>query len=269
LLLKNSNRQSDYSITIFSRRRGRTLTFNVDRRLLYVPLVLLTLLILSTILFGKGFFQEREEKQRLQKRVASLEQLAGKLREAPEKQPEGKTESSPTEVAEPESQVMASGAPGSMAGDEGLAASEESPPGRVEEVQAEALPTPSLAQVDELKVAPLEDRAGFRLDFKLINQADEPISGSVAIIAALKEPHTPRFVSFPSMQLKDGTPVRLRRSVGFSINYFKYVTGRFRFPFSYAESFRILIYDPKDELILDSTYPAEEIDSSGLIVEDR
>ena len=263
--MNNLSRQSDYAITIFSRRKGKSLTFNLDRRFLYLPIVFLAILILSTIFFGQGFFEMREEKQRLQTRIASLEQLAGKLNDSPEKQ----KQESPREIVEPVGQVMASVAPSRVETDEDLEASKETRrPGSIGEVQAETLPSPATAKVNELKAAALENGAGFRLDFKLINQADEPISGNVAIIATLKEPHQPRFVSFPSMQLQNGTPVRLRKSVSFYIRYFKYVTGRFSFPFSHAESFRILIYDPQEELILDSTYPAEEIDSSGLLVEE-
>ena len=262
--MKNLSRQSDYAITVFSRRKGKSLTFNLDRRFLYLPIVFLAILILSTIFFGQGFFEMREEKQRLQTRIASLEQLAGKLNDSPEKQ----KQESPTEGIKPVGQVMASLAPSRVETDGDLEASKETPPGSVAEVRAETLPLPATAKVNELKAAALENGAGFRLDFKLINQADEPISGNVAIIATLKEPHQPRFVSFPSMQLQNGTPVRLRKSVSFYIRYFKYVTGRFGFPFPHVESFRILIYDPHEELILDSTYPAEEIDSSGLLVEE-
>ena len=61
------------------------------------------------------------------------------------------------------------------------------------------------------------------------------------------------------MQLEDGVPVKLRKSVGFSIRYFKYVSGKFAFPFSHAESFRILLYDQEDRLILDSTVQAEDV----------
>ena len=48
--------------------------------------------------------------------------------------------------------------------------------------------------------------------------------------------------------------------MGFSIRYFKYVTGRFSFPFSFTESFRILVYNQDEKQILDSTIPAEEVD---------
>ena len=129
---------------------------------------------------------------------------------------------------------------------------------------AEVDPRP-IARIDEAKVISLkENREGFRFVFKLVNLIGEPIAGNVAIIAALRPPHQPRFVSFPSMKLTDGMPVKLRKSVGYSISYFKEVTGRFYFPFSYSESFRILIYDRDEELVLDSTFLAEDVTVHGL-----
>jgi hypothetical protein len=117
-----------------------------------------------------------------------------------------------------------------------------------------------VAEVDDAKVMPLSGGGeGFEFNFKLVNLVGEPIAGHVAIIASLKPPHQPRFISFPSMRLEDGMPLKLRKSVGFSIRYFKYVTGRFAFPFSHSESFRILVYDQGEHLILDSTVQAEDV----------
>ncbi|MGD8917162.1 MAG: hypothetical protein PVH35_11240, partial [Syntrophobacterales bacterium] len=70
--------ESDYSITIFSRHRGKTRTFNLDRRIVYLPLAILIVLVLSGVFFAQGYFQEREERQRLEGRIASLEQLMTK-----------------------------------------------------------------------------------------------------------------------------------------------------------------------------------------------
>ena len=103
------------------------------------------------------------------------------------------------------------------------------------------------------------------MDFKLVNLIGEPITGNVAIIASLKPPHNPQFVSFPSMKLVDGMPVKLRKTVAFDIQYFKNVTGRFYFPFSYSQAFRILVYSRDEELILDSTVPVEEVALQGLL----
>jgi hypothetical protein len=126
-----------------------------------------------------------------------------------------------------------------------------------------------VAKVEDAKVTPLDaDRDGFSFSFKLVNLVGEPIAGNVAIIASLRPPHQPRFVSFPSMSLEDGLPVKLRKSVGFSIKYFKYVNGRFAFPFSHSESFRILVYDREEELILDSNVPAEDVAVSGFVNEE-
>jgi hypothetical protein len=128
------------------------------------------------------------------------------------------------------------------------------------EVISQAQSVGPLAKIDEAKVTfSGGDGEGFRLDFKLVNLIGEPITGSVAIIASLSPPHNPRFVSFPSMKLVDGMPVKLRKSVRFDIRYYKYVTGKFYFPFSYAESFRILVYNRDEELISDSTLPAGEV----------
>jgi len=60
----------------------------------------------------------------------------------------------------------------------------------------------------------------------------------------------------------------LRKSVGFSIKYFKYVNGRFAFPFSHSEAFRILVYDQEEHLILDSTVQAEDVAVSELMNEE-
>ena len=69
------------------------------------------------------------------------------------------------------------------------------------------------------------------------------------------------------MRLEDGMPVKLRKSVGFSIRYFKYVSGKFAFPFSHAESFRILVYNQEEHLILDSTVQAENVAVNELMNE--
>jgi len=261
--------QSDYSITIFSRHRGKTRTFSLNRRFFYVPAVVLIILVAACILLGQGYLQEHEERQRLEGRVALLEQLANKIAERSERKG-GATLSKA--VPEPATQQ-----PVKVARVEEPKETSEEP--RPAEVQAEVqmggrseaiFQTGELvAKIDDPKVGSLDgDRAGFRFDFKLVNLISEPITGSVAIIASLRPPHQPRFVSFPSMQLADGMPVKLRKSVGFNIRYFKYVTGRFYFPFSYSESFRILVYDRDSELILDSILTAEEVAVHGLVTEE-
>ena len=242
--------RKDYSITIFSRHKGKTFSFNLDRRFIYVPMVILIVLVVSCILLGQSYFQEREERQRLEGRVALLEQLMDKFEESAERQGGevlskgvAKPEAQPkVEVAVvPKEKVEVALVPKEK---------EKKPEPQVPEIRvgsnAEVDPRP-LARIDEAKVSSLEEnREGFRFVFKLVNLIGEPIAGNVAIIAALRPPHQPRFVSFPSMKLNDGMPVKLRKSVGYSIRYFKEVTGRFYFPFSYSESFRILIYD-RDE----------------------
>ena len=252
----------DYSITIFSRNKGKTFSFNLDRRVIYVPMIILIVLVVSCVLLGQSYFQEREERRRLEGRVALLEQLMDKFEERAERQG---GEALSKGVAKPAAQPTVKVA---------LVKKEEEkkPEPPVPEIRvgsnAEVDPRP-IAKIDEAKVSSLEeDREGFRFVFKLVNLIGEPIAGNVAIIAALRPPHQPRFVSFPSMKLNEGMPVKLRKSVGYSISYFKYVTGRFYFPFSYSESFRILIYDRDEEVVLDSTFLAKDVDVQGLQLEE-
>jgi hypothetical protein len=254
--------ESDYSITIFSRHRGKTRTFNLNRRIVYLPLAMLIVLVVSGVFFAQGYFQEREERQRLENRIASLEQLMTKYEERSERQGGedpaqalGETaDQPPVEVAMVEEN------------DQTSPETRESQINIADETENDGQP---VAKIDDAKVMPLaEDREGFEFSFKLVNLVGEPIAGNVAIIASLRPPHQPRFVSFPSMRLEDGLPVKLRKSVGFSIRYFKYVNGRFAFPFSYSESFRILVYDREDELILDSTVLAEDVAASGFFKEE-
>lgn len=250
--------RKDYSVTIFSRHKGKTLTFNLDRRFIYVPIIILIVLVVSCVLLGQSYFQEREERQRLEGRVALLEQLMDKFEERAERQG---GEAFAKGVANPEPQPAVEVA---LVPEE----KEKKPEPPVPEIRigsnAEVDPRP-IVQIDEAKVSSLQDaRQGFQFAFKLVNLIGEPVAGNVAIIASLRPPHQPRFVSFPSMQLADGMPVKLRKSVGYSIRYFKEITGKFYFPFSYSESFRVLIYDRDEELVLDSTLRAEDVDVHGL-----
>jgi len=250
--------QKDYSVTIFSRQRGKTRTFSLNRRFLYLPLVVLVILVATCILLGQAYLQEREERQRLEGRVALLEQLMDKFEERAERQG---GEAFSKGVAKPAAQPTLEVA---LVPEE----KEEKPEPPVPEIQiggkAEVDPRP-IARIDEAKVSSLEEeREGFRFAFKLVNLIGEPIAGNVAIIASLRPPHQPRFVSFPSMQLADGMPVKLRKSVRYNISYFKQVTGKFYFPFSYSESFRVLIYNRDEELVLDTTFLAEDVAVHGL-----
>ena len=250
--------RDDYSVTIFSRHEGKTLTFNLDRRFIYVSLVILIILVVSCVLLGQSYLQEREERQRLEGRVALLEQLMDKFKERAERQG---GEAFSKGVAKPAAQPTLEVA---LVPEE----KEEKPEPPVPEIQitgkAEVDPRP-IARIDEAKVSSLEEeREGFRFAFKLVNLIGEPIAGNVAIIASLRPPHQPRFVSFPSMQLADGMPVKLRKSVRYNISYFKQVTGKFYFPFSYSESFRVLVYNRDEELVLDTTFLAEDVAVHGL-----
>jgi hypothetical protein len=284
--------ESDYSITIFSRHKGKTRTFNLDRHLIYLPLAMLLVLVVSCIFFAQAYFQERGENRRLEGRIALLEQLMSRFEERSERQGgEGLAPAMAPTVAKPiapskpptVAKPPAPSKPPTVAKSPALT----KPPAQVASVEekaetssetgesqnqiagpAEAHGQP-VAKVDDLKVIPLaEDREGFEFSFKLVNLIDEPIAGNVAIVASLRPPHQPRFISFPSMKLEDGMPVKLRKSVGFSIRYFKYVSGKFAFQFSLAESFRVLVYDQEEHLILDRTVNAEDVVVSELLNEE-
>lgn len=253
--------ESDYSVTIFSRHKGKTRTFNLNRRVVYLPLGILLVLVVSCIFLAQAYVQERKEGQRLETRIALLEQLMTKLearsqRKGGEDPAQAMVETAarlPVEVAPLEEKNEKSSEAG------------ESQNQIVGSTEADWQP---LAKVDDAKVIPLaEAREGFEFSFKLVNLIGEPIAGNVAIIASLRPPHQPRFISFPSMRLEDGMPVKLRKSVGFSIRYFKYVSGKFAFPFSHAESFRILVYNQEEHLILDSTVQAENVAVNELMNE--
>ncbi|MEJ2364311.1 MAG: hypothetical protein P8075_08735 [Deltaproteobacteria bacterium] len=253
---------SDYSITIFSRHKGKTRTFNLNRRVVYLPLAMLLVLVVACAFFVQAYFQEREESQRLEGRIVLLEKLMGRLEERsarqggenPEQAMADTAAGSPAQVASVKERAEASSGAGEAQSQIGS------------EAQGDGQP---VAQIDDVKAAPrAEDREGFELSFKLINLVGEPIAGNVAIVSSLRPPYQPRFISFPSMRLKDGMPVKLRKSVGFSIKYFKYVNGKFAFPFSHAESFRILIYDQEEHLILDATVQAEDVAVKEIVNEE-
>ena len=254
--------ESDYSITIFSRHKGKTRTFNLDRRFVYLPLAILIVLVVSSIFLAQAYFQEREESQRLEGRIVLLEQLITKFEERSERQGgdnpvQAMAETAvrpPVEVAPVEKK------------DETSSEARQSQIQIAGETETNGQP---VAKIDDAKVVHLaDDREGFEFSFKLINLIGEPIAGNVAIVASLKPPYQPRFISFPSMKLEDGMPVKLRKSVGFSIRYFKYVNGKFGFPFSHSEAFRILVYDQEEHLILDSTVQAEDVAVSELMNEE-
>jgi hypothetical protein len=254
--------ESDYSITIFSRHKGKTRTFNLNRRVVYLPLAMLIVLVVSCVFFAQAYFQERGESQRQEGRIALLEQLMTKFEERPERKggedpAQAMVETAarpPVEVAPVEEK------------DETRSGARESQKQIGGETRASGQP---VARVDDAKVIPLaEGREGFEFNFKLVNLIGEPIAGNVAIVASLRPPHQPRYISFPSMRLADGMPVKLRKSVGFSIRYFKYVNGKFAFPFSHSEAFRILVYDQKEHLILDSTVQADDVAVSELVSEE-
>jgi hypothetical protein len=234
---------------------------------------MLILLVVSCLLFGQAYFQERGERRRLEGRIALLEQLMNKFNErsatqgtrtsSQKKVPPASPQPVNVTLRQQEKEVSVEARVSEIQ----IREDRETDPQSVKSAAEISVEPP--AKIDDVKATSLEEeREGFRLDFKLVNSAAEPISGNVAIIAFLRPPHQPRYVSFPSMNLVDGMPVKLKKSVGYSIRYFKYVTGRFYFPFSYSESFRILVYDRDEQLILDSTVPAEDVSVYGLVSEE-
>ena len=270
----------DYSITIFSRHKGKTRTFNVDRRVVYLPLAMLLVLVVACVFFVQAYFQEREENQRLEGRIVLFEQLMAKVEERSARQGgedpvqamADTAATSPAQIASVEKRKAESAArlPVEVAPvkekaetSSGAGAAQNQIGG---ETQGDGQP---VAKIDDVRAVPLaEDEEGFELSFKLTNLVGEPIAGNVAIVSSLRPPYQPRFISFPSMRLADGMPVKLRKSVGFSIKYFKYVNGKFAFPFSHAESFRILIYDQEEQLILDSTVQAVDVAVKEIVNEE-
>ena len=257
--MKRSAGQGDYSITVFSRRKGKTRSFNLSRHVFYVPLFLILLLVTSSLFYADVLLQERAERQRLQKRILQLEQLGNRLQ-----LPRQRKIRAHREEGEPSSPQLSP--PAAPVAEEKPAKTEAA------ETRSRLTGVPESAQINWQAVAKIEDPrasflpdgSGFKFEFKLINQASEPISGYVAIVALLKEPHTPRYLSYPSMDLINGMPVELKKSVGFYIRRFKYMTGKFDFPFDYAESFRLFIYDLQAQMLFDATVPVGEVDTSRL-----
>jgi len=60
--------QNDYLITIFSRNKGKSRTFSLGRRLIYILVIMLIFVVTGCILLGQAYFQERGERQRLEGR---------------------------------------------------------------------------------------------------------------------------------------------------------------------------------------------------------
>jgi hypothetical protein len=255
--------QKDYSVTIFSRNKGTTRTFNLDRRIALLPCVLAVVLLLGCFLFARAYFQERKERQLLQGRITMLEQLTNTSEERLARQGgDPVSEIIPEPVDKPSVNLTNSSVQEEVETETQAVSSEMSSQNSAE------LEREAVVEIDEARAGSLEqNQEGFKLTFKLANVAGELVEGHVAIIASLRPPHKPRYVSFPSMRLVDGLPVKLRKTVGFSIRYFKYISGRFFFPFSYSESFRILVYNQDENLILDSTILADDIEVGAFSTE--
>jgi hypothetical protein len=110
----------------------------------------------------------------------------------------------------------------------------------------------TFTQIKSPMIDLLRNGEGFCLKFKVLNSNEKKAtSGTVAIITKLKAQYVPRFISFPKMELNDeGVPVKLNKLLQFyRLRRYKYFTGEFDFPLSYVQSFRILIYNRRDQLV--------------------
>ncbi|UCG13589.1 MAG: polymer-forming cytoskeletal protein [Deltaproteobacteria bacterium] len=217
-----------------------------NHRLLSPSLTVSILMVLIMPLLAWAYFQQHWQRPPMTQQRAQTEQPAPSLAIEQEK-PSARTEldfatqlpsaipvmqQSKTEI-QPEESTMGMGSNGSSLG----------------------------THVEKPAVQSLNNGKSFRFKFKLVNPTHgEPIAGSVVIIAALKPPHNPEFISFPRMELDaDGMPVRLKKASRFRIRYFKNVSAEFSFPFSQVDSFRILIHDRDDQPIDESTLLSEEL----------
>ncbi|UCG11717.1 MAG: polymer-forming cytoskeletal protein [Deltaproteobacteria bacterium] len=225
------------------------------RRLVFYPLTAVFFLVLIAATVGRHYFQERDQMQSSAAEVVPTEQVASldsalvETSAPPQEEVLVQTEANSDEMA--------------------LDNSAEFPPAEPEVDQRSVSPSPettrllqaNYARIESPTVEHTEDGQSFRLNFKLVNPIQgETISGVLAIIAVLKPPHEPHYISFPSMKLdEEGMPIRLRKSLRFRVRFFKYVSGEFDFPFSQAESFRILIYNPGDKPVHEYALLSEEV----------
>ncbi|MBW1979753.1 MAG: hypothetical protein JRJ12_00875 [Deltaproteobacteria bacterium] len=248
--------QKDIVVTIFSRRKGKTTTLNLNRRLLaIVLLVLLTMAAAAPVLFHL-LLQERRERQQLAEKLAGVElevEDATQVELPPVKEMVSEQVQEPAEEKNVEEPVNPQAAEPPTAGTPTAAAAADT--------SAEPVP---YARVESPRLEPLEQGSGFRLSFKLANAADSPISGKLVIIASLKPPHQPRYVSYPYTELTNGEPRQPGKLIRFTIRNFKYMAAKFRFPFSWAESFRVAIFDAGNQPLFNQVIPAEEVDTSLL-----
>jgi Flp pilus assembly protein TadD len=119
------------------------------------------------------------------------------------------------------------------------------------------------ARVESPTVERLVEGKSFRLKFKLVNPGrKKSIAGTIAIVASLKHSDMPQFISFPRMELDDdGLPLELKKDLKFTrILNFKHVSGEFDFPFSHAQAFRVLVYNPSDQLVYDHVVQPKEVE---------
>jgi Flp pilus assembly protein TadD/ketosteroid isomerase-like protein len=145
-------------------------------------------------------------------------------------------------------------------------------PVHVEGLKTDSLKTVSISQeahtyalIESPTVEHLVEGKGFRLKFKLVNPGrKKSIAGTIAIVASLKHFEMPQFISFPRMELdEDGLPLGLKKDLKFTrILNFKHVSGEFDFPFSHAQAFRVLVYNPRDQLVYTHVVHPENVEVS-------
>jgi Flp pilus assembly protein TadD/ketosteroid isomerase-like protein len=145
-------------------------------------------------------------------------------------------------------------------------------PVHVEGLKTDSLKTVSISQeahtyalIESPTVEHLVEGKGFRLKFKLVNPGrKKSIAGTIAIVASLKHFEMPQFISFPRMELdEDGLSLGLKKGLKFTrILNFKHVSGGFDFPFSHAQAFRVLVYNPRDQLVYTHVVHPEKVEVS-------
>jgi cytoskeletal protein CcmA (bactofilin family) len=261
--LKNLVRVSDFDST-GRERRLQNATSNRPR--IFHLLAFAVFLVLTITFFVTRTYFQKPSLDLQSKQVGAL--TAGSATRA-----DNKREEQVSSTPKPQLEFVMEAPESSrrlMQEDEAEAQVEGSSSGRGSIIPPAVLGTASNANYARIENPTVEHHAeegkAFRFKFKLVNPIEgELTAGSVAIVAALRPPHRPRFVSFPGMELDEkGLPAGLLKSLTFRIRRFKYVMGEFNFPLSQAESFSILIYNPGSQLVHKYTLFSDELTSKKL-----
>jgi len=107
--------------------------------------------------------------------------------------------------------------------------------------------------IEELKVIRQENREGFSVRFRLINRnlRDNPVSGTLVMVAKNETPPPPIYRVIPEMSLDRGIPQQPEKGIRFEIRRQKFVEAFF--DASTEEVFSTLtvyLYSPERKLIL-------------------